>query len=62
MNPNLPDDRQDADYDPTAVGDYVWDYACAAFNTKKPTEEQLQACYDELFESWGQYENRGKDL
>lgn len=62
MNQNLPDDRQDADYDPTLVSDYVWDYACSIFNTDNPTEEQLDECFDELFQKWESQENRGGNL
>jgi len=40
---NLPDNY----IEPDIYGDVEWDYACEAFNTQTPTDEQLlQACIE----------------
>jgi len=56
MNPNIPDDRQDIEYDPTLIGDEIFEVACQTFNTEAPTDDQLEDVRSELTDSWEAYE------
>lgn len=35
-------------YDSQTFSDYVWDYACEAFNTDNPTDEQIEKAEYEI--------------